>query len=358
MKTVTAFPLTSRRLDVPDSFAAVQAYYEERGWTDGLPVVPATEELVLEMLGTFGEEPSHALGVIQPRNAPVTLEKIAVNAVMAGCRPEHFPVVVAAVRAILQPEFNVAGCQATTGGAAPVIIVNGPLATQLAINGDAGCFGPGYRANAAIGRALRLVIRNLAGLIPGEMDKATLATPGRYSFCFAETEARSPWEPRHVELGFAASASTVTLTAVRAVYPVMETTVATGDEVLQTLVESIKTVGFANYYQIGTGAQMTLVVCPEHAAEMHAAGLAKADVREYIYQHARMPMHRLKGIAHYGNRNWPAWIDENDPDALVPVVRCADDIVVVVAGGDGRHSAWVAGGGGARGVTQEITATL
>lgn len=355
---MAASPLRSRRIEVPDAFAAIQDYYEERGWTDGLPVVPATEELVLEMLGTFGEHPAHALGVIQPRNASVTLEKIAVNAVMAGCRPEHFPVVVAAVRAILQPAFNVAGCQATTGGAAPVIIVNGPLARQLHINGDSGCFGPGYRANAAIGRALRLVIRNVAGLIPGEMDKATLATPGRYSFCFAENEARSPWEPRHIELGFAANASIVTITAVRAVYPVMETTVATGNEVLHTLVESIKTVGFANYYQIGTGAQLTLVVCPEHAAEMYAAGLSKADVREYIYQQARMPMHRLKGIAHYGNRNWPAWIDENDPDVLVPVVRCADDVMVVVAGGDGRHSAWLAGWGVTRVVTQEITETL
>jgi hypothetical protein len=358
METVTASPLTSRRLEVPDSFAAVQAYYEERGWTDGLPVVPATEDLVWEMLGTFGQDPAHALGVIQPRNARVTLEKIAVNAVMAGCRPEHFPVVVAAVRAILQPEFNVAGCQATTGGAAPVIIVNGPLATQLQINGDAGCFGPGFRANAVIGRAVRLVIRNMAGLVPGEMDKATLSTPGRYSFCFAENEARSPWEPRHVELGFAASASTVTLTAVRAVYPIMETTVATGGEVLHTLVEAIKTVGFANYYQIGTGAQLTLVVCPEHAAEMAAAGLSKPTIREYIYQQARMPLHRLQGIAHYGNRNWPAWIDEHDPDTLVPVVGCADDIVVVVAGGDGRHSAWLAGWGVTRVVTQEITATL
>jgi hypothetical protein len=190
------------------------------------------------------------------------------------------------------------------------------------------------------------------------MDKATLSTPGRYTFCFAENEARSPWEPRHVELGFAASASTVTLTAVRAVYPIMETTVATGEEVLHTLVESIKTVGFANYYQIGTGAQLTLVVCPEHAAEMAAAGLSKPTIREYIYQQARMPLHRLQGIAHYGNRNWPAWIDEHDPDTLVPVARCADDIVVVVAGGDGRHSAWLAGWGVTRVVTQEITATL
>src|SRR2546421_6673776 len=136
METVTASLLRSRRIEVPDSFAAIQDYYEEQGWTDGLPVVPATEELVLEMLGTFGEDPSYALGVIQPRNAQVTLEKIAVNAVMAGCRPEHFPVVVAAVRAILQPEINVAGCHATTSGAAPVIIVNGPVARELHINGD------------------------------------------------------------------------------------------------------------------------------------------------------------------------------------------------------------------------------
>ena len=130
----------------------------------------------------------------------------------------------------------------------------------MQINGDAGCFGPGYRANAVIGRALRLVIRNMAGLIPGEMDKATLSTPGRYSFCFAENEARSPWEPRHVELGFAASASTVTLTAVRLVYPVMESTSATGEALLQTLVEALKTVGIANYYQIGTGAKNTAVI--------------------------------------------------------------------------------------------------
>jgi hypothetical protein len=351
---MTTAPLRSRRLAVPAAFDAIQDYYDAQGWTDGLPVVPATEDLVRAMLGPFGKDPGQALGVIQPRNAPVTLEKIAINAVMAGCRPAHFPVVVAAVRALLRPEFNVAGCQATTGGAAPVLIVNGPLAQQLQVNGDAGCFGPGARANAVVGRALRLVIRNVGGLIPGEMDKATLSTPGRYAFCFAENEARSPWEPRHVELGYPAGASTVTLTAVRAVYPVMESTVATGHAVLQTLVEALKTVGVANYYQIGTGAQLTLVVCPEHAAEMAAAGLTKAAVRAYVYQQARMPVRRLQGLAHYGNRTWPAWVDEQDPEALVPVVSCADDVVVVVAGGDGRHSAWLAGWGVTRVVTEAI----
>jgi len=352
------FTLRSRRIDVADSFDQIQDYYEERGWTDGLPVVPATEELVQRMLGTFGEDPAHSLGLIQPRNAQVTLEKVAVNAVMAGCRPEYFPVVMAAVRAIMQPAFNVAGCQATTGGAAPVIIVNGPIAKELGINGDSGCFGPGYRANAVIGRALRLVIRNIAGLIPGDMDKATLSLPGRYTFCFAENEERSPWEPRHVERGLAPTASMVSVTAVRALYPIMESTVPDGKAVLNTLVESIKTIGFANYYQIGTGAQITLVICPEHAAEMHQAGLSKDDIRHYIFENARMPIGRLKGIAHWGNRNLPDWVDEDNPETLVPVAPQADDIEVFVAGGDGRHSAWLAGWGVTRVVTQEITQTL
>ena len=289
-----------------------------------------------------------------PGIAEVTLEKVAINAVMAGCKPEHFPVVVAAVQAALKPDFNIASVQATTGGAAPAVIVNGPLARELGINGDSGCFGPGYRANAVIGRALRLFVRNVAGLIPGEMDKATLALPARYTFCFAENEERSPWEPRHEELGLDSSASMVTLMGVRGMYTIMESTSPSGIQVLRTLVGSLRTIGFSNYYQTGTGAQMALVLCPEHAAEVHASGLSKKDVREYVFQNARMPLSRLKGIAHYGNRNWPKWIDETDPDAMIPIVGSADDVVVIVAGGDGRHSAWLAGWGVTRVVTQEI----
>ena len=349
-------PLTiqSRRVEVDASFDAIQDYYEQQGWTDGLPVVPATEDLVRRMLFPYGQDPSTSLGVVQPRNAEVTLEKVAINAVMAGCKPEHFPVVVAAVKAALKPDFNIASVQATTGGAAPAVIVNGPLARELGINGDSGCFGPGYRANAVIGRAFRLFVRNVAGLIPGEMDKATLALPARYTFCFAENEERSPWESRHEELGLDSSASMVTLMGVRGMYTIMESTSPTGIQVLRTLVGSLRTIGFSNYYQTGTGAQMALVLCPEHAAEIHASGLSKKDVREYVFQNARMPLSRLKGIAHYGNRNWPKWIDETDPDAMIPIVGSAEDVVVIVAGGDGRHSAWLAGWGVTRVVTQEI----
>ena len=179
--------LNARRIDVPDSFQDIQDYCWEQGWTDGLPVVPPTESLVRDMLAGYGGSPSISLGIIQPRNAQATLEKLAINAVMAGCRPDYFPVVVAAVKASLDAEFNLGGNAATTGGAAQVVIVNGPIASELGINGDAACFGPGSRANAAIGRAVRLVIRNVGGLIPGEMDKATLATPGRYSFVSPKT---------------------------------------------------------------------------------------------------------------------------------------------------------------------------
>ena len=351
---MSSVSLNARRVAIPDSFQAIQDYCWEQGWTDGLPVVPPTEPLVREMLASYGGDPSFSLGTLQPRNSQATLEKLAINAVMAGCQPEYFPVVVAAVKAALDKDFNLGGNAATTGGAAQVVIINGPIAKELGINGDAACFGPGSRANAAIGRALRLVIRNVAGLIPGVMDKATLATPGRYSFCFAENEERSPWEARNIQLGYTEGSSTVTVAGIRGVYTIMETTVATGLEVLQTIVGNMKAIGISNYYQIGTGAQIILVICPEHAAEIAASGLAKSDVQEYIFQNARMPLHLLLNRAHYGNRNWPSWVDETNPDTLVPIVRASEDIAVIVAGGDGRHSAWLAGWGVTRMATQEI----
>jgi len=346
--------LNARRVEVSDSFQDIQDYCWDQGWTDGLPVVPPTEPLVRAMLAGYGGAPSFSLGTMQPRNSQATLEKIAINSVMAGCKPEYFPVVVAAVKAALDKDFNLGGNAATTGGAAQVVIVNGPIAKELGINGDAACFGPGSRANAAIGRALRLVIRNVGGLIPGVMDKATLATPGRYSFCFAENEERSPWEARNIQLGYPAGSSTVTVVAVRGVYTIMETTVSTGLEVLQTIVGNMKATGISNYYQIGTGAQIVLVICPEHAEEIAASGLSKSDIQEYVYQNARMPMKVLVGRAHYGNRNWPSWVDETNPETLVPIVRSSSDIVPIVAGGDGRHSAWLAGWGVTRMATEEI----
>ena len=341
----TASQLTSRRERVPADFPAMQDYFWEQGWTDGLPVVPPTEDAVRAMLSAVDADPQHSLGVMQPSNSRATLEKLAINAVMAGCKPEHFPVVITAVKAAMHEGFNLAGTAATTGGANQVIIVNGPIAPKLDIQADAGCFGPGFRANAAIGRAFRLIVRNVAGLIPGEMDKSTLSSPGRYSFCFAENEARSPWEPLHVERGFAPGSSTVTVAGILGVYRIMESTSGTGFGVLGTIVGNMKAVGISNYYQQATGGQVLLILCPEHAAEVAASGLSKADVKDFVFHNARMPVGQLRGVAHYGNRTWPAWIDESNDDVMVPIVRSSNDVVVLVAGGDGRHSCWMAGWG-------------
>ena len=342
---MTTTDLQSRRERVSADFSAMQDYFWEQGWTDGLPVTPPTEDAVRAMLAAVDGEPSRSLGMMQPRNSRATLEKLAINAVMAGCQPEYFPVVVAAVKAALSDGFNLAGTAATTGGCNQVVIVNGPLAPKLGIQADAGCFGPGFRANAAIGRALRLIVRNVAGLTPGEMDKATLSSPGRYSFCFAENEARSPWEPLHVEQGYPPESSTVTLAGILGVYRIMESTSGTGFGVLSTIVGNMKAVGISNYYQQATGGQVLLVLCPEHAAEVAASGLSKSDVKDFVFHNARMPVRQLRGVAHYGNRTWPAWIDESNDDVMVPIVRSASDVNVVVAGGDGRHSAWMAGWG-------------
>ncbi|MBC8279313.1 MAG: hypothetical protein H8E48_00865, partial [Chloroflexi bacterium] len=337
--------LKSRRIQESDDFTEIQNYCWEQGWTDGLPVVPPTERSVRAMLAAYGGEPGDSLGIMHPKSSEVTLEKLAINAVMAGCLPEYFPVVVAAVKAALRQEFNLAGNAATMGGAAQVLIINGPVAAELGINGDAACFGPGSRANAAIGRALRLVIRNVGGLVPGDMDKATLSTPGRYSFCFSENEARSPWEPRHVELGYSAAESTVTIAAIRDVYTVMEAASDPGVGVLKTLVGNMKAEGVASYYSLGTRVQMVVVLCPEHAIEIAGFGMSKADVREYIYSNARMPMGRLQGIAHYGKLNLRPWVYHTDPNTPGPTPPQPVDIVEGVARGDRAALALACGRG-------------
>ena len=345
--------LSSRQIELQDSYSDIQDYYESEGWSDGLPIVPATEDLVVKMIEPSGLSPDIELGVIQPSNKIVTVEKVAINSVMAGCKPQYFPVVLAAVKAVLKDEFNVGGVQATTGGAACVVVVNGPIRDQIGIHSDAACFGPGFRANATIGRAVRLVIRNLGELIPGVMDKATLSTPGRFSFCFGENESRSPWESRQEELGYSKDTNMVTLLGIRGVYNVFDSS-SSGKLALDTLVKSVVTEGFANYYQIGSGAQITLVLSPEHANEIAAEGFSKNDIKEFIFANARMPISRLKEKAHWSNRVWPESIEIDDDDTLVPITTCAEDIVVLVAGGDGRHSAWLAGWGVTRIVSELI----
>ena len=342
------------RLHVASAFDEVNRLFLERGWSDGLPIVPPTEERVAAMVDAVGLPPEEVLGIMPPGEGVVTVEKVAANAVMAGAMPQHMPVVLAAVRAALTPDYNVGGVAATTAGAAPLMVVNGPIAGQLGVNGDTSCFGSGYQANAVLGRSLALVVRNLGGARPGEMEKSTQAQPAKYTFCTAENESQSPWDPFHTERGFLAQDSTVTLAAVRAFHQITETTVETGEEVLQTVADSMKVLGVVSYYIQGRDCQVLLVLCPEHAQEIAAAGYSKQDIREYLYERCRLPKGGLLGRSHYGERTWPDWIENAPDDYLVPMTARPEDILIVVAGGAGRHSSWMPVWSATRAVTERV----
>ncbi|HMH48615.1 MAG TPA: hypothetical protein VK548_00170 [Candidatus Acidoferrum sp.] len=344
----------AQRRDIAGDFVVANGVLEELGWTDGLPVIPPTEALVSAMLSGATRAPEEVLGRMEPLQGTVTVEKVAANAVMAGCRPEYFPVVLASVRAVLQPAFNVGSTACTTGGSAPLIIVNGPIAQRLGISGGTACFGGNIKANATIGRALRLVMRNIGGAKPDGMEKSTQAWPGKIACCFAENEARSPWEPFHVERGYAADTSIVTVVATRGIYSVTEGVQTSGQGVLETLVASMRYVGSPIYHQMHNGIPLIVALCPEHAEEIARAGFDRRAVREFIYAHARMPVRVLRDRGYYAPDAWKGLVDESDPDAMVPIVKSPDRIILVVAGGDGRHSSWMPAWGVCQGATEII----
>jgi hypothetical protein len=307
------------------------------------------------MLRAATSRPDEVLGRMEPLQGTVTVEKVAANAVMAGCRPEYFPVVRAAVRAVLQPDFHVGSTACTTGGAAPLVIVNGPIAARLGISGGTACFGGNVKANATIGRALRLCMRNLGGAKPDGMEKSTQAWPGKIACCFAENEARSPWEPLSVERGHGPDESTVTVVAVRGIYPLTEGVQTSGLGVLETLVASMRYVGSPIWHQMHNAIPVIVALCPEHAREIARAGFDRRAVRAYIHEHARLPARELRGRGYYAPEAWRGLVDEADPDALVPIVRDPEHILLVVAGGDGRHSAWMPAWSVCRGATEVVT---
>ena len=271
---------------IDDDQEAVDHYFEEQGWSDGLPVVAPTAERVERMLSWTDRSPADELGLMPPRHGVATVEVLAINAVMAGCRPEYFPVVLTAVEAVLEPAFNLFAVQSTTHPCSPVLIVNGPVAAELGINGRYGCFGPGVRANATIGRALRLILGNVGGAAPGVLDRSTQGQPSKYSFCVAENEAESPWEPLHVERGFPAWASTVTVVGCENPHNINDHISSTGAGILATLAGAMGDMGSNNAYLYG---DPVLALGPEHAAILAADGHDKASIRRHVFDHARIP---------------------------------------------------------------------
>jgi hypothetical protein len=297
---------------------AIEALYA-RGVTDGLPVVPPTLARVQAAVRASGRAGGDLIGQVAPRLGRATVEKIAINAVMAGCRPEYMPVVVAAVEAICDPDFALIGVSGTTDAVALLVVVNGPIRPALDVNCGAGVFGPGWRANATIGRAVRLVWANVGGAVPGEISMSTFAQSGRFTYCIGEREEDSPWEPLHVEHGCAAGDSTVALLAAEAPQVVVDARSRTAADLLTTVARSGEAIASTT---VGGLGDTLLVVAPEHATTIAADGWSKANVREFLWERMRVS---VDGIA-------------------VPKFGTPANLKIVVAGGSaGRFSAWVPG---------------
>jgi hypothetical protein len=313
----------------------VDAHYQERGWTDGLPIVPPTEARVRECLGQTDRDPREIVGVLPPRQGEATVEKLAINAVMAGCRPEYFPVVLAAIEALADPLFNLDSVQATTHPVAPLLVVNGPIAREIGLNAGYNAFGQGFRANVTIGRAVRLVLMNVGGGLPGSGDRATQGSPAKLAYCVAENEAESPWEPLHVEAGLPADTSTVTAFGCEAPHNIQDHFSNTGLGVLRTVAGALGQAGSNNL--LGRGWPL-LSFGPEHAATVARDGFTKEKVKEFLFEHARFPLARLGH--EYQRQQIERWGATDAPDTMLPIVQAADDLSVIVVGGAGKHSSW------------------
>ncbi|PYM59126.1 MAG: hypothetical protein DMD77_05465 [Candidatus Rokuibacteriota bacterium] len=308
----------------------VYAEFVKRDWCDGLPIVPPTPERVSAMLG--GADASRVLGIMPPLWREASVGKLAVNAVMAGCDPAYFPVIVAAVRALLEPAFNLYGVQATTHPVAPLLVVSGPVAGAIGMHAGSGLFGPGFRANATIGRALRLILMNVGGGWPGRHDMATQGSPAKFSFAIAEREDASPWPPLHVRLGFKAEQSVVTLFGGEAPHNVNDHVATTAAGVLNNVADVAATLG-SNVGWYMAQSQLLVVLGPEHAATVAADGFSVADVQRFVFEHARIPLGRLKLGGMWGMHDWPLWMQKvTDEAALLPMVPAPEDVYVLVGG--------------------------
>ena len=331
-------------LSVPSDPAEMFSFLFDRGWTDGLPVLPPTMTAVRKMVAAGGKKADAVLGIIPPLNGVATVEKIAANAVMAGCLPGYFPLVLAAVRGMTRPGYNLDGLQTTTGNIAPLAIVNGPCRNGLAINYGANVLGQGWRANATIGRAIRFVMTNIGGARPGSFDKSTVGQPAKYTFCFAENEEESPWPPFHVERGLAHDCDTVHMFGASGVYSAVDMASQSATGLLKTFALTM-TGGLASGV---TSTEVLWVICPEHAAILARDGFTKEKLRAELFARARVPFDNIadENLELLAKRR-PLWF-KSGAAREIGVVDGPEDIWLVVAGGAGAKSAYIPGRTGTR----------
>jgi hypothetical protein len=341
--------LRSRRVQLGELEDELEAM-SDRGWTDGFPVVPPTEGRVLAMLDGTRRAPDELVAIVPPNLAPATVEKVAINAVMAGCRPEYLPVVIAAVEAVCTDEFNMHGVLATTWFVGPVLVVNGPVARAIGMNSGINAFGQGNRANATIGRALQLVIRNIGGGRPGEVDRATLGSPGKYSFCFAEDEAGSPWESLAVERGFAPDTSAVTVFAGFGPRAVADERSRTPEALALSMAAGLR----GGNSRLIFGSDALLVISPDHGRVFREAGWSRARLRQELAGLLTLPASELlRGLGGTGDGSAPGLPGERPPKP-----RDGGLLLAYAGGPAGLFSAvidgWLSGPRGSVPVTREV----
>ncbi|HSB80581.1 MAG TPA: hypothetical protein VLM91_17505 [Candidatus Methylomirabilis sp.] len=329
--------LRSARIEVPDPLAAIETYFE-KGWTDGLPVVPPTEERILAMLDAMGKQPGDVLGEIPARARIITAEKLAINAIMAGCLPAYAPVLLAVIEALCDPAFSAHGPTASTSGMGILTVVNGPITSLVGLNAGENLFGPGWRANATIGRALRLLLRNVCGALPGTLDRSCFGHPGKFTYCIAEDEARSPWTPLHAERGIPAAESAVTLFAGEAPHQVANQSASDPEAILCTIADAMVGSGRLSL----SGQQFVLIVAGEHRRRLAAQGWTKQHVREWLHEHAWRSEEDLARVGRL-----PAPETPEQAARQYRAVSHPDDILVVAAGGEaGGYSVVIPGWSG------------
>lgn len=351
-------PLRARRIEIAAHDDPFEFLFDQ-GLTDGLPVVPPTPERVLRMLAATRRDAQDVVAIVPPNLAPATVEKVAINAVMAGCKPEYLPVVLAAVEAVCTDEFNIHGVLATTYFPTPVLIVNGPIRDRIGMNYRGNVLGQGNRANATIGRAVQLVIRNVGGGRPGEVDRATIGHPGKFTCCFAEWEERSPWDPLHVERGFARDDSVVTVYAGGAPTGFIDQLSRDGRSLATSYGRTLAAVTHPNLCFHG---EIVVVVPPEHVDTFARDGWTKRRIRERILEVTTRPAAAWRGDAECAEGIPAAFADNLPPDMPLAKFMSAEAITIVVAGGEaGKFGAflqpWLSGPMGSVMVSRKIDTT-
>lgn len=343
VETLSAAKSSSVNSVAPD--VDLVEFYYDKGWTDGLPVVPPTADKIDAVVAALGGDPQYVECRVAPRWGSLTREVLAINMVMAGCRPEYAPVVRAALLALTDRAFNLNGVQATTHMASPLVVVNGPIAREIGMNGGANLFGSGNRANATIGRAIRMIMLNVGGGWPPDLDKSTLGNPTKYSYCVCENEEDSPFAPYHVEQGFAPDVSTVFAIASEGPHSVTDHQCNDPEGILDTMCSAMSTI--ASNTAVLSG-HCTVVIGLEHAKDIAKRGWTRADIKSYLWMHSGNRFEQISRSHRYGkvyNRNLPKWY-KREPDSRIPIVASPDNIHLFVMGGHaGRFSAFIPGWG-------------